>query len=106
MDLKCRKTICEFNDKYSCKAKEILIGEQTECTTYQKDEDKKVENLQDISKTMFEAVPELSPYRHNKKCKINCNADCLFNKDGLCHANGITVLEGETEGICGTFIEK
>lgn len=106
MDLKCRKTICKHNDKYACNAKTILIGDKTECTTYEKDSQKKVENLQDVSKTMFEAAPELSKYRHNRDCDIKCTAKCLFNKEGKCNANGITVLEGKADGICGTFIES
>lgn len=106
MDLKCRKTICKHNDKYACMAKTILIGDKTECTTYEKDAQKKVDKLQDVSKTMFESAPELSKYRHNQDCNIKCTAQCLFNKEGKCHANGITVLEGKADGICGTFIEK
>ena len=106
MDLKCRKTICKHNNKYACMAKEILVDRCTNCDTYEKDPKKQGEHLQDVSKTMFEAAPDLHPYRHNNECKINCNAKCLFNKNGLCQANGITMLAGSKDGICGTFIEK
>lgn len=106
MDLKCKKTICKYNDKYACLAKEIMVGKNVDCETYKKDPDKCEAKLQDVSKTMFEVAPDLSPYRHNKDCKINCRAHCLFNKDGICHANGITVIETEDDGLCATFIEK
>ncbi len=105
MDLKCKKTTCKYNNKYSCHAKNILIGTSTECTTYEK-AIKLPDKIVDASKTMFEAAPEIEPYRHIKDVKVGCNAKiCLFNKDGRCNANGITVLEGK-EGYCGTFIKE
>lgn len=106
MDLKCRKTTCKHNNKYACMAKTILVGKKTDCETFEKDPCKDKDDLQDVSKTMFESAPDLHPYRHNKECDINCNAECLFNKNGKCKANGITVLCGKTDGICGTYIKK
>ena len=64
---------------------------------------KKVEKL---SKNMFEQAPEIAPFRAKENVDIKCNAECLFNKEGICKANGITVLDGKNDGICGTFIEK
>ena len=106
MDLKCRKTVCKYNNKYACMAKEILVDSKTTCDTFEKDKDKTEEKLQDVSKTMFESAPDIHPYRHNKDCNIKCNAKCLFNNNGKCQANGISMLEGKNDGICGTFIEK
>lgn len=107
MDLKCKKTTCRFNHNYSCTAKDILIGKDTECTTYERSNKKSPKNLQDVSKNMFETAPEIDPYRHIRSVNINCNAkNCIFNKDGKCNANGITVLEGKTIGLCGTYIDQ
>lgn len=106
MDLKCRKLTCKFNDRYACLAKEITVGKDASCTSYRRNAEKCKNNMQDISKTMFESAPDISPYRHNLDCKINCKADCLFNRDKRCHANGITVLENTENGMCGTYINK
>lgn len=106
MDLKCNKTCCCHNDKYCCCAKEILIGSRTDCKTFEKDSNKTPEKLQDVSKDMFESAPDIKSFKHTKDVKINCNASCIFNKDGKCNANGITVLEGSSDGICGTFVKE
>ena len=103
MDLRCNKTNCTHNDRYACRANEIHVSKKTECRTYCKDCNKKVEKL---SKTMFEQAPEIAPFRAKDNVDIKCNAKCLFNKQGICKANGITVLDGKNDGICGTFIEK
>ncbi len=104
MDLRCNKTNCHYNDRYSCKAKEIHVGEKITCRTYQ-NEPNKVRPAK-ISNTMFEQAPEIAPFRAKENVKVECHAKCLFNKDGLCKANGITVLDGKKDGICGTFIEE
>ena len=104
MDIKCNKTICKFNNCYCCEAKEIHVAQNAECKTFNKDKHKK--NLQDVSRDMFEAAPEIAPFRHSKNIDIVCNAQCLFNVNGVCNANGITVLEGKNIGRCGTFIKR
>ncbi|MBQ0017240.1 MAG: DUF1540 domain-containing protein [Clostridiales bacterium] len=104
MDLRCNKLSCKYNNKTTCKAKEIHVSEKTVCKTFERDKDKKQEKP---SKVMFEQAPEFAPFRQKQNTDIKCNAKkCLFNKDGLCHANGITILDGKTDGVCGTFIEK
>lgn len=105
MDLKCNKTMCLYNKKYCCYAKEITILKETECGTYEKDQDKNPKDLQDVSKDMFEAAPDISSFRHIKDIKVNCKANCIFNNEGHCKANGITILENKKAGICGTFVE-
>lgn len=104
MDLRCNKLDCKYNDRYACRAKDIHVSKQTECRTYEHDKDK--ENIEKISKTMFESAPEIAPFRAKEDVGVLCHANCLFNKDGKCKANGITILEGKKDGICGTFIEK
>lgn len=104
MDIKCNKTVCKYNNCYCCSAGEINVARNAECKTYTKDDNKS--HLQDVSKTMFEASPEIAPFRHSKDIDISCSAHCLFNVNGVCNANGITVLEGKHIGRCGTFVEK
>ena len=104
MDIKCRKTSCKFNDRYTCVAKGIEIRTDTECATFVPDETKKA---QDYSKNMFEADLEYSNSRHIKDVKLHCDSvGCLFNKECHCCANGITVLdEGKGKTACATFIK-
>ena len=106
MDLRCNKTNCKHNQKYSCTAKEVHIAKNTDCQTYDRDFDKNVKNLQDVSRDMFEISPEISEYSHNDKLCVDCKANCLFNNMGKCKANGITILENNKKGFCGTFIEE
>ena len=76
MDLKCKKLNCEYNDKYSC-----------------------------MKKAMFETAPDFHPYRHKKKVDIECDAECLFNRNHECHANGISVCSCTNCALCTTFIK-
>lgn len=103
MDLRCNKTNCKFNDRYACRAKDIHVSKSTECRTFEHDKQK--DNLPKLSSTMFEQAPDIAPFRAKDKVGVLCHAPCLFNKDGVCTANGITVLDNK-EAICGTFIEK
>src|SRR5574344_9933 len=106
MDLRCNKTNCKHNCKYSCNASEVHIAKNTDCRTYEKDAEKNIDKLQDVSRDMFEIAPEVTEYKHNDKMCVDCHANCLFNKEGKCNANGITVLEDKENGVCGTFIES
>lgn len=106
MDLRCNKTNCKHNCKYSCNAREVHIAKNTDCRTYDRDFKKDKTNLQDVSRDMFEIAPEIAGFTHNDKLQVACNANCVFNKMGRCNANGITVLENNQKGFCGTFIEE
>lgn len=104
MDLKCKKMICKHNDGCACMSKRILVGRNCECTTFEKSDDLDEKQTQDISKNMFEVAPDLHPFRHNKNINIECNAECLFNNEGHCKANGISVMNGKNSGVCITNI--
>ena len=106
MDLRCNKTNCKHNCKYACTAREVHIAKNTDCKTFDKDFDKTAYSLQDVSRDMFEVAPSISDYSHEEKLCVDCNAKCLFNKMGKCSANGITILEDDKIGFCGTFIEE
>ena len=88
MNISCRKTKCNFNNNYVCSSKNIFIQNNLNCAYY---EPIKKDNLQDVSKTMFELTPEIAPYRHNKNTNILCEANCIFNKNNHCVCNGIFV---------------
>ncbi len=102
MDIRCRKTNCRYNDRLTCRAKEINISEKTICKDYSY-----TDSSIDISKKIFESdePPKVSPYRHNKKITLNCSAKCLFNENGKCIANGITLCDSNKTAKCITFMK-
>ncbi len=57
---------------------------------------------------MFEAAEEFAPANYSVNTSVKCGADCAFNKDNICYANGITVMNdpGSVEAACLTFIKK
>ena len=57
----------------------------------------------DFSKNLFESpTPNFAGYRHTKKLTLKCDAKCLFNREGFCIANGITV-DDLGDAKCVTF---
>ena len=105
MDLKCKKLNCKYNNACACMSKGIIIKRSCECGTFEQDCVRDEKQHQDISKNMFEVAPEIHPFRHNKNVSIECKAECLFNNDGVCKANGISVMNGKNSGVCITNIE-
>ena len=44
--------------------------------------------------------------RHIKNVALKCDAkNCLFNSDGKCRANGITVVDDHEKSRCASFIQ-
>lgn len=105
MDLRCRKTNCEFNKNLTCTAQKINISSELICKSYKKGDDKE---LKDFSSKIFtDNPPKIENYRHIKDSNLVCNANCLFNRDGKCISNGITVnssLSNKPE--CITYMIK
>jgi hypothetical protein len=101
MDIRCRKTNCRYNDKLTCRAHNINIGQKLICRDYQYMETKG----KDFSKKIFEGnePPSIAPYRHNKNLMLTCSAKCLFNKEGKCIANGITINDSGKIAKCISF---
>ena len=98
-DLKCGMKNCHYNKGYCCCAKEIDVNECTDCTTYSPDEEK--------SRSLFEAGSDFVKSDYSTVTNVFCGADCIFNRDGKCIANGITVMgQGESEAACLTFIKN
>ena len=52
MDIRCRKLNCKYNDRFTCKAKSLLVNQKGNCNVYEKT-DKQVE---DTSKNIFSKV--------------------------------------------------
>ena len=99
-DLKCGLRLCKYNKGYSCVANAIEIANNTDCLTYEKSDKK--------NKDMFENASEFVPANYNVDTEVSCGADCLFNKDKKCMANGITIMnsEGIGDANCLTYVKK
>ncbi len=109
MDVKCKKCECKFNKCCCCTAKQIKVGKKVDCETYCYQEKKNDELRNLTNRNLFEIGGEQNPHEANKNVKIFCDAKCLFNCDGMCYANGITVLESKGDGktpCCATQITK
>ncbi len=102
MDIRCRKTKCVYNDRYTCNAKGIKVDKKVICSTFEKGNEPEV----DTTKHLFEKTPEYAPQRDSKTLKILCDAHCLFNKDGVCVSNGITVNSITEKPFCVSYLKK
>ena len=108
MEIRCKKGNCKFNTGCSCAANEVEIGRGIECNSYTKDEIK--DNLMIENGNIFEIAEELVP-KNLKSVPLQCRArNCLFNRADICHANGITIIDGggdnKNRADCATFCEK
>ena len=98
-DLKCGMKNCRFNKGYCCCAKEVDIGHGTDCTTYDPDFTK--------NRTLFEAGADFEKADYSVDTRVLCGAECIFNREGKCIANGITVMgQGNSDASCLTFIKN
>ena len=74
-------------------------------TNGMKDEDVTKLKTEDYSKKMFKKPPKNAPQRNRKTIKLDCKATCLFNENGVCRANGITVND-LGEPVCMGYLPK
>lgn len=104
MDLRCRKTNCKYNKDLTCMAQKISITEKLVCLEYQNEIGK---GIKDFSKFIFsDTPPKIASYRHIQSINLSCAANCLFNREGHCIANGITVNAAVSrEPRCITFMK-
>ena len=93
-DLKCKRQGCKFNESCNCTAKNINIGKQTECQTYEGTIKKKKEK------------DEIKQTAARKNINVDCKANCLFNENNHCIANGISVMTNDNTPECSTFMPK
>ena len=103
MDIRCRKTQCKFNDRHTCRAKEICVNRQDVCEKY---EPKEEITATDTSKKMFRKTPSYAPQRDTKKMKIECKNNCVLNHNGRCVANGITINDINSFPLCMTVVKR
>ncbi len=96
-DIKCKRMECEFNKNCNCNAKDLEVSKTTECKTFlPSNEPHKVEESK-IGQPAF-----------RKNILVSCNANCLFNQEHMCQANGIYVktLESPDHPNCCTYKQK
>ena len=54
---------------------------------------------------MFDEAPKYAPHREKKNMRIACAAKCLFNEQGVCVANGLTINSLDNLPYCMTHIK-
>ena len=101
MDLKCRKQACKYNNYFTCTARNISITNKLACEVFENDPSK---NIRDTSRCMFDEAPKYAPHRAKKHMRVTCAAKCLFNEQGICIANGLTVNSINENPLCITYI--
>jgi len=98
-DLKCAIAECEHNQAYCCCAKSIDVSDGAGCKTYSPNLNKR--------KNLFEVGEDFAKRNYDVDTAVACKADCLFNKENVCCANGITVLgDLAHDAVCATFMKK
>ena len=104
MEIRCRKGDCTFNNGCSCMAKSVMVGKRGDCEAYDCDELK--QNLIIENGNLFEISEELVA-RNLRDVSLGCMArSCLYNKEQKCYANGISVIDEDSDAQCATYIEK
>ena len=95
-ELKCKREGCNFNKNCRCSAKKITIKKSAICESYTPSESY---NKEEKSKISQKAV--------RTNTLVNCHATgCLFNTDGICTANGITVATNTPSNMPECFTIK
>ncbi len=96
VDLKCKCGKCQYNENCNCFAKHISIDGTTKCNTFVPSADpNKTEFSDEI------AQPLVRP-----SVEVLCKATCVFNKQGKCLANGISVTLDSHTAECSTYLPK
>ena len=93
-DLKCKRQDCKFNHNCNCTAKNIKVGERTDCETYSE------------SQIPNKEKDKIAQPAMRKNINVPCDANCLFNKDCICKANGISVMTNDGSPECCTFMPE
>lgn len=105
MDIICRKRKCKYNKGFCCTAREIDVNRGIVCSTFILNEQNK--DIPDTSINIFEdEPPKYSSHRETKRGCIKCHANCLFNTDCICDANGITINDIKNKPFCVTYLKK
>lgn len=96
-DLKCKRMDCEYNKNCNCTVNDLKIDSDTSCGSYHKSNEAEVGEVEKVGQPAV-----------RKDIEVDCTANCLFNKDCICEANGITVqtCSDKTCPNCCTFMPK
>ena len=54
MDIRCRKLNCKYNDRFTCRAKELEVTAKGDCGVYEKTD----KEVHDTTKHIFSKVPD------------------------------------------------
>lgn len=101
MNIICKKTNCQHNKNFVCCANKIDIRNEANCDSFEK------QNLNNNGKQNNQnCSPKFDSFKPRGKLKIYCRANCQFNKNKECHANGITVNNLEQVPYCITYFKK
>lgn len=109
MEIRCKKGNCHFNTGCACSAKTVEIDRGVTCNSYTPDKDK--EDMTIENGNLFDVAEKMAD-KDLKNVPLACRAtDCLYNHTEKCHANGITVTDGEQEkssdcADCVTYIKR
>lgn len=95
-DLKCKRQGCSHNKNCNCTAKKVEVTKDAECKTFEP------------SPTMQKQEEKIGQPPIRKDIKVGCHAECIFNHDSTCSANGITIqtcktTDGSACPTCCTF---
>ena len=93
-DLKCKRESCVYNSNCNCTAKNIDVDKNTECKTYEACNQEKKEQ---------DKIPHTAL---RNQTSVKCHAECLFNSECSCIANGITVKTSSSTPCCCTYMPK
>lgn len=102
MDIRCRKTDCKHNDKYTCRAKQIKITKNDSCCSYKQGKKANIEASQEL----FKGKKLFSKHRDTKNMEISCDNDCILKHKGKCRANGVTINDLDGKPCCMTYLKK
>lgn len=105
MDIICKKHSCKFNEDHRCNAKKICVDKKIVCETFEKDEQKNIDEQKQTS-VFDETPPRYASHRETKVGCIACKTNCLFNDHGICEANGITINNLSGKPFCVTYLKK
>ena len=95
IDLKCKCTTCRFNNCSNCKASNIHVNMNTTCASYLEKRSSDAEFADEILQPLV-----------RKSTDIECHAKCMFSREGVCMANGITVGDINNNATCETFLPE
>ena len=95
IDLKCKCTMCRHNSNCNCKANNIEVTQNTLCSAYAEKRRGDAEYADEILEPLV-----------RKSTEVECHARCMFSKDGICVANGITVGDINNNATCETFLPE